>query len=92
VAAEFLLEAASFVAVHPAEDPGEGGRRRAEGDAVRPVLGEAVLFGERAQPPAPHRQRHRHVRSTAAAVVAPQSAHWLLRAPFACKIENNSII
>ena len=47
VAAQLLLEAAPLVAVHPAEDLRVGGRGAAEGDAVRPVLREPVLPGDR---------------------------------------------
>jgi len=82
VAPEFLLEAAPFVPVDPAEDPGEGGRRRAVRDPVAPVLGEAVLLGHRAQARGADRQGHGHVRAAAAAVVAPQRSHRLLRTPF----------
>jgi hypothetical protein len=70
------------VAVNPAEDPGEGGWRRAVRDPVAPVFGEAVLLGHRAQSRGADRQGHGHVRTAAAAVVAPQSSHRLLRTPF----------
>ena len=70
---------------HPAEDAREGGGRGAVGDAVAPVLGEAVLAGPRLQPAPRHRHLHVHVGLVARGVVLPQRRQRLLRAALPCK-------
>jgi len=82
VAPKLLLELATLVPVHPAENTRELWRRQAIGDPVTPVLGEPVLLGERLQSRLRDGQLHVHVRFLVTRVVLPQAAQRFLHAHF----------
>ena len=71
--------------VDPAEDLRIVGVGAAVGDAVGPVLGEAVLLRHRLQPGRADRQLHHDVGLVGAHVVAPQRRQGLVHAPGACR-------
>lgn len=71
MAAELVLKFLPFVAVHPAKELRVVRWTGAIGDAVGPVLGEAVLFGEPFEAGVGDRQLHHHVWLCGLLVVPP---------------------
>lgn len=82
---EFVFEFSAFVSVDPAEDLGKLRGAGAVGDAVRPVLGEAVLLRDALEARVGDGKLHNHVRFGRLIVVPPQSGQRLVHAPFTCK-------
>lgn len=92
MAPEFVLELPAFVSVDPAEDLGELRRAGAVGDAVGPVLGEAVLLGDAFEAGVGDGQLHDHVRFGRLVVVPPQSGKRLVHASFTCKKKHKTLL
>lgn len=85
MAAQLVLQLAALVPVDPAEHLRVVARRTAERDAMRPVLGQAVLARCRLQPGRADLNAHRDVRLGVLRVVAPQRRQRLLHAALACQ-------
>ena len=69
--------------INPAEDFRVVGVRDAEGDPMRPVLGEAVLLGHGLEALRRDGQLHQDVGLVRARVVAPQRRERFVNAAFA---------
>lgn len=80
MAAQFVLQLLALVAVDPAEQFGVVRRTGAVGDAVGPVLGEAVLLGEALETGVGDGELHHHVWFCGLLVVPPQRRERLLYA------------
>lgn len=83
VASQLVLEFAALVPVDPAEHLRIVARRTAERDAMRPVLGQAVLPRGRLQAGRTQADAHRDVRLVVLRVVAPQRGERFFHAAFA---------
>lgn len=84
MASELMFELLALVAVHPAEQLGIVRWAGAVGDAVGPVLGEAVLFGEPLEAGVGDGQLHHDVGLRRLLVVAPQRRQRLLHTALTC--------
>lgn len=80
MASEFVFEFLALVAVDPAEEFGIVWRAGTIGDAVGPVLGETMFFGETLETRVGDGELHDHVRLCGLLVVPPQCREWLLNA------------
>lgn len=79
---ELVLELLALVPVDPAEEARVMRGAGAVGDAVGPVLREAVLLREALQAGVGHRELHHDVRLRGLLIVSPQCSERFLDATF----------
>lgn len=84
MAPQLVLQFPALVPVDPTEDLRIVFRRTAVGDAMRPVLGEAMLTRRRLQSGRADLHAHRHVRLVVLRIVAPERGQRFLHAAITC--------